>query len=92
MLIYTVHMLLYRTNARRCIGLWSLQVCIQFARCVSVANVRARDFKRVFFMQTNMRRVFLTLPQEGVVAVAGICCPVYNQSPLGALAPQSKNE
>lgn len=49
MLIYTVHMLLYKTNARRCIGLWSLQVCIQFAQCVSVAIVRARLWKSLFY-------------------------------------------
>lgn len=53
MLIYTVHMLLYRTNAHRCIGLWSLQVCIQFARCVRVAVVRAR-LEESSFMQTSV--------------------------------------
>lgn len=58
MLIYTVHMLLYKTNARRCIGLWSLQVYIQFARCVSVAIARL-DFKRVYFIQTGQRDTFI---------------------------------
>lgn len=50
MLIYTVHMLLYKRNARRCIALWSLQVSTQFAQCVSVAIVRARIKKyRLFY-------------------------------------------
>jgi len=58
MLIYTVHMLLYKTNARRCIGLWSLQVYIQFAQCVSVAIVRL-DFKRVYFIQMGQQDTFV---------------------------------
>lgn len=69
MLISTVHMLLYKTNAHRCIGLWSLQVCILFAQSVSVAIVKAR---RVYFIHTGVDRHMmhvLRLPQEDVVAI-----------------------
>lgn len=55
MLIYTVHMLLYKTNAQRCIGLWSLQVYFQFAQCVGVAVVRL-DFKKSLFYSDRATR------------------------------------
>lgn len=49
MLIYTVHMHMYKTNAHRCIGLWSLQLCIQFARCVSVAIIGTKPKKSLLY-------------------------------------------
>lgn len=48
MLIYAVHMLLYKLNAHWCIGLWSLQVCIRLLN-VSVLPLLELDFKHLFY-------------------------------------------
>lgn len=50
--------LLYKRNAQRCIGLWSLQVYIQFAQCVTVAIVRL-DCKGAYFIQTGQQDTFV---------------------------------
>lgn len=71
--------LLYKTNAQRCIGLWSLQVYIQFAQCVAVAIVRL-DFKSLFYSDRAAGHICdLWLPQEDVVAIFRYLFLLWNE-------------
>lgn len=93
-------MLLYKTNAHRCIGLWSLQMCVSSLLNVSVLLLLELDFKRIYFIHTGADRhvmSVLRLPQEDVAIFRFFFflllneeLPDDNQIPLDVVAPQSR--